>query len=110
MTQLALPLVSAFLAFVAGLLFGLRAEWVTGGIALTAVPLLLAPWLHRRLIGEPIRADSVRLLLLGATISRVPPFPNRCGETKLRQARRLRPSCSHGGGSRLHIRCGDALD
>jgi hypothetical protein len=40
-TQLALPLVSAFLAFVAGLLSGLRAEWVTGGIALAAVPLLL---------------------------------------------------------------------
>ena len=43
MTQLALPLVSAFLAFVAGLLFGLRAEWVTGGIALAAVPLPFAP-------------------------------------------------------------------
>jgi competence protein ComEC len=65
-TQLALPLVSAFLAFVAGLLFGLRVDWVTGGTALAAVPLLLAPWLHRRLIGERIRADSVRLLLLGA--------------------------------------------
>lgn len=66
MTQLALPLVSAFLAFVAGLLFGLRVDWVTGGTALAAVPLLLAPWLHRRWIGQPIRADSVRLLILGA--------------------------------------------
>jgi competence protein ComEC len=65
-TQLALPLVSAFLAFVAGLLFGLRVEWVTGGTALAAVPLLLAPWLHRRLIGQQIRADSIRLLILGA--------------------------------------------
>ena len=66
MTQLALPLVSAFLAFVAGLLSGLRVDWVTGGIALAAVPLLLAPWLHRRWIGQQIRADSVRLLLLAA--------------------------------------------
>ena len=66
MTQLALPLVSAFLAFVAGLLFGLRAEWVTGGTALAAVPLLLAPWLHRRWIGQQMRADFVRLLLLAA--------------------------------------------
>jgi competence protein ComEC len=65
-TQLALPLVSAFLAFVAGLLFGLRAEWVTGGTALAAVPLLLAPWLHRRWIGKQLRGDSVRLLILSA--------------------------------------------
>jgi competence protein ComEC len=65
-TQLALPLVSAFLAFVAGLLFGLRAEWVTGGIALAAVPLLLAPGLHRWFIGQQLRADSVRLLILAA--------------------------------------------
>jgi len=65
-TQLALPLVSAFLAFLAGLLFGLRTEWVTGGIALGAVPLLLAPWLHRRWIGQQIRGDSVRLLILAA--------------------------------------------
>ncbi|WP_420127812.1 DNA internalization-related competence protein ComEC/Rec2 [Longimicrobium sp.] len=66
MTQLALPLVSAFLAFVVGLLFGLRVDWVTGGTALAAVPLLLSPWLHRRWIGQQIRADSVRLLLLAA--------------------------------------------
>ncbi|HEX8696675.1 MAG TPA: hypothetical protein VF746_29930 [Longimicrobium sp.] len=57
MTQLALPLVSAVLAFVAGLLFGLRVEWVTGGIALAAVPLLLAPWAYRWWIGQPIRGD-----------------------------------------------------
>jgi competence protein ComEC len=65
-TQLALPLVSAVLAFIAGLLCGLRVEWVTGGIALAAVPLLLAPWAYRRWIGQPIRGETVRLLLLGA--------------------------------------------
>jgi competence protein ComEC len=65
-TQLALPLVSAFLAFVVGLLFGMRVEWVTGGIALAAVPLLLGPWLHYRLIGQRIRADSVCLVILAA--------------------------------------------
>jgi hypothetical protein len=46
-TQLALPLVSVFPAFVAGLLSGLRVDRVTGGIALAAVPLLLA-WNWRR--------------------------------------------------------------
>lgn len=66
MTHLALPLVSAFLAFVGGVLFGLRVEWVTGGIALAAVPLLLAPWAYRRWIGEQIRGESVRLILLAA--------------------------------------------
>lgn len=66
MTHLSLPLVSAFLAFLGGLLFGLRVEWVTGGTALAAVPLLLAPWLHRRLIGEQIRPRTARALLLVA--------------------------------------------
>lgn len=66
MTQLALPLVSAVLAFLAGLLCGLRVEWVTGGIALAAVPLLLAPWLHRRLLGQQMRGQTGRLLLLCA--------------------------------------------
>jgi len=65
-THLALPLVSAFLAFLAGLLFGLRVEWVTGGTALAAVPLLLAPWVHRRVIGQALRGDTVRALLLAA--------------------------------------------
>lgn len=64
MTHLALPLVSAFLAFLAGLLFGLRIEWVTGGIAIAAVPLLLAPWLHRRLLGARLTPRAVRALLL----------------------------------------------
>lgn len=64
MTHLRLPLVLAFLAFLGGLIFGLRVEWVTGGTALAAVPLLLAPWLHRRVIGQPLRANSVRALLL----------------------------------------------
>lgn len=63
MSHLALPLVSAFLAFLAGLLLGLRAEWVTGGIALAAVPLLLAPWIHARFIGERLRPGTVRALL-----------------------------------------------
>jgi competence protein ComEC len=65
-THLALPLVSAVLAFLAGLLMGLRAEWVTGGTALVAVPLLLAPWMHRRLIGQALRGETVRGLLLAA--------------------------------------------
>jgi ComEC/Rec2-related protein len=65
-THLALPLVSAFLAFLGGVLLGLRVEWVTGGTALAAVPLLLAPWLHRRLIGQPLRGETVRWLLLAA--------------------------------------------
>lgn len=64
MTHLGLPLVSAFLAFLGGLLFGLRVEWVTGGTALAAVPLLLAPWLHRRLVGQQIRGQTARALLL----------------------------------------------
>lgn len=66
MTHLALPLVSAFLAFLAGVLLGLRVEWVTGGTALAAVPLLFAPWLHRRVIGQPLRGNTVRALLLFA--------------------------------------------
>jgi competence protein ComEC len=67
-THLALPLVSAFLAFLGGVLLGLRAEWVTGGTALAAVPLLLAPWLHRRLIGQQLRGETVRALLLAAMV------------------------------------------
>jgi competence protein ComEC len=63
---LALPLVSAFLAFLAGLLLGLRVDGVTGGTALLAVPLLLAPWLHQRLVGERLRPRTVRALLLAA--------------------------------------------
>ena len=66
MAHLALPLVSAFLAFLAGLLLGLRVDGVTGGTALLAVPLLLAPWLHQRLVGVRMRPGTVRVLLLGA--------------------------------------------
>ncbi|HYW14136.1 MAG TPA: hypothetical protein VE871_19380, partial [Longimicrobium sp.] len=68
MTHLALPLVSAFLAFLAGVLLGLRVEWVTGGTALAAVPLLLAPWLHRQVVGQPLRANTARSLLLAAMV------------------------------------------
>jgi competence protein ComEC len=67
-THLAFPLVSAFLAFLGGVLLGLRAEWVSGGTALAAVPLLLAPWLHRRVIGEQLRGETVRALLLAALV------------------------------------------
>lgn len=66
MTHLRYPLVLAFLAFLGGLLVGLRFEGVTGGTALAAVPLLLAPWLHRKVIGEPMRGKTVRALLLAA--------------------------------------------
>jgi competence protein ComEC len=51
--QIRLPLVAASLAFLAGLLCGLRFDGATGGTALAAVPLLLAPWLYPRLTGEP---------------------------------------------------------
>lgn len=66
MAYLTLPLVSAFLAFLAGVLAGLRLDWVTGGTALAAVPLLLAPWLHRRVIGQPLRGKTQHGVLLAA--------------------------------------------
>ena len=67
--QLRLPLVLAFLAFLAGLLIGLRVEGVTGGTALAAVPLLLAPWLHRRLVGSALSPQTAGLLILGAIMA-----------------------------------------
>lgn len=69
MNQLRLPLVLAFLAFLAGLLIGLRVDGVTGGTALAAVPLLLVPWLHRRLVGPAVSARTAGLLILGAIMA-----------------------------------------
>ncbi|MBW3656539.1 MAG: hypothetical protein KY444_10555, partial [Gemmatimonadetes bacterium] len=69
MNQLRLPLVLAFLAFLAGLLIGLRVEGVTGGTALAAVPLLLAPWLHRVLLGSALAPRTAGLLILGAIMA-----------------------------------------
>lgn len=66
MHALRLPLVAAFLAFLAGLLFGLRVEAAAPALALGAAPLLLAILLHRPLIGEPPKARTAELLLLAA--------------------------------------------
>lgn len=66
MSQLGLPLVSAFLAFLGGLLLGLRVEAVTGWTALAAVPLVLAPWAHAKVVGTRLSPPTLRLLLLAA--------------------------------------------
>ena len=66
MPHLALPLVSAFLAFLGGLLCGLRVEGVTAAIALAAAPLLAVPWAYPRIVGEAVPPRAVRLCLLAA--------------------------------------------
>ncbi|HEX8693255.1 MAG TPA: DNA internalization-related competence protein ComEC/Rec2 [Longimicrobium sp.] len=66
MTHLRLPLVTAFLAFLAGLLCGLRVEGVAPGTAWLALPLLLAPLAHARLVGEKLKPRAVEALLLAA--------------------------------------------
>ena len=66
MRQLGLPLVASFLAFLAGLLFGLRVEAATAGTALASLPLLAGLLLHPRLTGEPLQPKTVHLALLAA--------------------------------------------
>ncbi|HEU0051690.1 MAG TPA: ComEC/Rec2 family competence protein, partial [Longimicrobium sp.] len=66
MDGLALPLCSAFLAFLGGLLFGLRVPIAAPWIAFGAAPILLSLVFHQRLTGEKLRAETIRLLLLAA--------------------------------------------
>ncbi|HKP75144.1 MAG TPA: hypothetical protein VJT67_06340, partial [Longimicrobiaceae bacterium] len=49
-----LPLVMAFLAFLAGTLTGLRIGLVPGTIGLAVLPLLAGVALHRRVAGAPL--------------------------------------------------------
>jgi competence protein ComEC len=66
MNHLRLPLVVAFFVFLAGLLCGLRVEWVSAGTALLAIPILLAPLLHAKLVGTKLTARTVDGVLLAA--------------------------------------------
>lgn len=66
MNLIRLPLVAASLAFLGGLLAGLRLEWMTGGIVLVAVPLLAAPWLYPRMTGGPAPRWMPRVVLWAA--------------------------------------------
>jgi len=61
-----LPLVTAFFAFLGGLLVGLRVQAVTPAIALAAAPLLAGLLLHPRITGAPLRRRTVQAVLLGA--------------------------------------------
>ena len=63
MEQIALPLVSAFLAFLAGLLFGLRVDAATPAIALAALPVLAGLVLHRRMMGSAPTQRTVQIAL-----------------------------------------------
>ncbi|HEX2205150.1 MAG TPA: DNA internalization-related competence protein ComEC/Rec2 [Longimicrobium sp.] len=66
MHALRLPLVAALLAFLAGLLFGLRVPAATPALALAAAPILLAVVLHRPLVGTPLTPRTAEFLLLAA--------------------------------------------
>ncbi|HYJ78697.1 MAG TPA: ComEC/Rec2 family competence protein, partial [Longimicrobiaceae bacterium] len=66
MSHLRLPLLKALFAFLAGLLCGLRVEWIGVSAAWAVVPLLAAPFLHARLVGERMRRPVLEGLLLGA--------------------------------------------
>src|SRR5688500_3463627 len=61
-----LPLVTAFFAFLLGILIGLRVQAVTPAIALAAAPLLVGVVLHRRVMGAPLRRGTLQAVLLGA--------------------------------------------
>ena len=64
MSHLKLPLVAGFLAFLAGLLFGLRVPAVAPSVALAAVPLLAGVALHRRAAGVAPKPATVNAVLL----------------------------------------------
>jgi competence protein ComEC len=66
MNGLALPLCSAFLAFLGGLLSGLRIPLTPPWIAFGAAPLLLGLVVHRRVLGEKPSAGTVRAAILAA--------------------------------------------
>jgi len=61
-----LPLVTAFLAFLGGILAGLRLGAVTPAMALAAAPLVVGILLHRRIVGVPLRRGTTQAALLGA--------------------------------------------
>ncbi|MFL5542528.1 MAG: DNA internalization-related competence protein ComEC/Rec2 [Longimicrobiaceae bacterium] len=61
-----LPLVTAFLAFLGGVLAGLRVEAVAPAVALAAAPLLAGIALHRRIVGAPPRRTTAQAALLAA--------------------------------------------
>ncbi|HEX9937143.1 MAG TPA: DNA internalization-related competence protein ComEC/Rec2 [Longimicrobium sp.] len=66
MSNLRLPIVTAFFAFLAGLLFGLRVEAVPAAVALCAALPLAAAVLHRPLVGVPLSREATRGCLLAA--------------------------------------------
>jgi competence protein ComEC len=66
MSHLRLPIVAAFFAFLAGLLFGLRVEAVPAAIALGAAIPLAALLLHRPVFGVALGREGTRACLLAA--------------------------------------------
>ncbi len=66
MNHFRLPIVAAFFAFLAGLLFGLRVSAVPAAIALTAAIPLAAVLLHRPLVGAALGREATRGCLLAA--------------------------------------------
>jgi len=66
MNHLRLPLAIAFLAFLAGLLSGLRAGWIDAGPALLALPLAAAPLVHARISGSRPTPATMQATLLAA--------------------------------------------
>ncbi|HEV7589899.1 MAG TPA: DNA internalization-related competence protein ComEC/Rec2, partial [Longimicrobium sp.] len=61
-----LPLVTAFFAFLGGILIGLRVQALTPPVALAAIPLLAGLALQRRIVGTPLRRGTVQAALLGS--------------------------------------------
>jgi len=61
-----LPLVTAFFAFLCGILIGLRVQALTPAVALAAVPLLAGLMLQRRIVGSPLRRGTVQAALLAS--------------------------------------------
>lgn len=66
MSGFRLPLVTAFFAFLAGLLVGLRVEAVPPEIALAALPILAGAALHRRVADAPLRRRGQQVVLLAS--------------------------------------------
>ncbi|HEX8242096.1 MAG TPA: hypothetical protein VF541_01325, partial [Longimicrobium sp.] len=66
MTALRLPLVAAFLAFLGGVLCGLRVEMVPPSMALAGVLVVAGMALHRPLAGAAPSRRTMHAALLGA--------------------------------------------
>jgi len=66
MSHFRLPIVAAFFAFLAGLLFGLRVGAVPAATALGAAVPLAALVLHRPVVGAPLGREGTRGCLLAA--------------------------------------------